>query len=144
MKICKDLLKVTRKVRERILSAADHFHRHQEEAAGTLVLWNLSHRQKTYVQVLLEETGLQNISQLISQLFSNGRSQFMEVYCCLQTLWWWSTVVEMMMMMMMMTAVRGKCDYELCNLWAKFEQQATSISRSVLNLQRIFYFIASE
>ena len=60
-----DLLKVARKVR---LSAAGHFHHHQEEAAGTLILWDPRHgsagsRHKTYVQVLLEDTGLENIDQ---------------------------------------------------------------------------------
>ena len=54
-----DLLKVPRK------------QRHQEEAAGTLELWDPRHgspgsRHKTCVQVLLEDTGLENISEVIS------------------------------------------------------------------------------
>ena len=58
-----DRPKVTRKVRERRLSAAGHFHRHQNEAAGTLVLWDPRHgspgsSRKTYVQILLTDTGL--------------------------------------------------------------------------------------
>ena len=70
-KIFKRELSVTRKVRERTLSAAGHFHHHQEEAAGTLVLWDPTHGSpgschKTYVQVLLEDTGLENISEIIS------------------------------------------------------------------------------
>ena len=57
-----DLLKVTKKGR---------FPLYQEEAAGTLVLWDPRHesprsRHNTYVQVLLEDTGLENISKLIS------------------------------------------------------------------------------
>ena len=38
--VYRDLLKVTRKVREHRLSTAGHFHHHQEEAARTLVLWD--------------------------------------------------------------------------------------------------------
>ena len=62
-----DLLKVTRKVRERRLSAAGHSHHHQQEA----VLWDPRHRSpgsrhKTYVPVLFVDTGLENISELIS------------------------------------------------------------------------------
>ena len=48
-----------------------HFHHHQEEAAGTLVLWDPRRGSpgschKTYVQVFLGDTGLENISELIS------------------------------------------------------------------------------
>ena len=65
------LSKVTMKAREGRLCAAGHFHHHQEEVAGTLVLWDPRHGSpgschKTYVQVLLEDTGLENISELIS------------------------------------------------------------------------------
>ena len=38
-----NLLKTTRKISERRLSAAGHFYRHQEEAAGSLVLWDPRH-----------------------------------------------------------------------------------------------------
>ena len=79
-------LKVTRKVIERRLSAAGHFHRHQEEAAGILVLWDPRHgspgsRHKIYVQVLLEDAGLENISELISVIEDcNNGSLFTEAY----------------------------------------------------------------
>ena len=68
-----DLLKVTRKVRACRSSAAGHFYHHQKEAVGTLVLWDPRHgsgspgsHHETYVQVLLEDTGLENISERIS------------------------------------------------------------------------------
>ena len=103
-----DLLKVTSKVRERRLSAASHFHHHQEKAAGTLVLWDPRHgspesRHKTYVQVLLEDTELENIKELISLM--EGRNLWnMEVYCCFTDMMmiidrgqndrWWSVLLN--------------------------------------------------
>ena len=50
------------------------------------MLWDPRHgspgsRHKTYVQVLLEDTGLEKISETD---FSNGGPQSKEVYCCLQ------------------------------------------------------------
>ena len=80
-----DLPKVTSKVRERRLSAAGHFHRHQEEAASKLVLWDPKHgssgsRNKTYVKVLLEDTGLENISELISLMEDRRAWKYTNVY----------------------------------------------------------------
>jgi hypothetical protein len=64
-----DIPKVTSKIRDRRLSAAGHFHRHTEEAASRFLLWVPTHgssgaRNKTYVQVLLEDTGVENTSEL--------------------------------------------------------------------------------
>ena len=80
-----DLLKVRRKVRDGRLSAVGHFHRHQEEAARTLVLWDPRYRSpgsrhKTYVQVLLEDTGLEKISELISLMQDSNLLKSTAVY----------------------------------------------------------------
>ena len=66
-----DLPKVSSTIRGRRLRAAGHFHRHQEEAANKFVLWEPKHgsagtRHNTYVQLLLEDTGLEYISELTS------------------------------------------------------------------------------
>lgn len=60
-----DLPKVTEKVRQRRLRAAGHYHRHKEEIAEEVLFWEPKHgkpgaRNKTYVQQLREDTGLDN------------------------------------------------------------------------------------
>ena len=64
-----DIPKVTSKISDRRLRAAGHFYRHSEEAASKFLLWVPTHgssgaRNKTYVQVLLEDTGVENTSEL--------------------------------------------------------------------------------
>ena len=64
-----EIPKVSSKIRDRRLRAAGHFYRHTDEAASRFLLWVPKHgssgaRNKTYVQVLFEDTGLENISEL--------------------------------------------------------------------------------
>ena len=64
-----DIPKVTSKISDRRLRTAGHYHRHPEEAANKFLLWVPKHgssgaRNKTYVQLLLEDTGVENTSEL--------------------------------------------------------------------------------
>ena len=88
--------------KERRLSAAGHFHRHQKEAAGTLVLWDPRHgssgsHHKIYVQVLLEDAGLENTTELISLMEDRNLWKSTDVYRHdddgqLRSKWWWFTL----------------------------------------------------
>ena len=53
------------------LQAAGHFYRHQEEAASKFILWEPKHgtsgtRSKTFLQTLLEDTGVKCVSELVT------------------------------------------------------------------------------
>ena len=79
-----EIPKVSPKTRESRLSAAGHFYRYTEEAVSRFLLWVPKHgssgaRNKTYVQVLLEDTGLENISELACLM---GGSLCMEIKLC--------------------------------------------------------------
>ena len=57
------------RIRESRLRAAGHFYRHEEEASSKLILWEPKHgttgtRQKTFLQVLIEDTGVENTAEL--------------------------------------------------------------------------------
>ncbi len=64
-----EIPKVSAKIRRRRLRAAGHFYRHTEEAASRFLLWVPKHgssgaRNMTNIEVLLEDTSFENISEL--------------------------------------------------------------------------------
>ena len=68
-----DLPKVSAKVRQRRMRLAGHCVRHPEEMASRLVLWqptegktSVGRRKINFVDVLLQDTGVENVNELKS------------------------------------------------------------------------------